>query len=157
MNTVVDMRVPCRFCKWEWKAWLTYMLHTAVDISRKAGRGGSPRIRELCLHQVEGLEVELIVTDDGGISSVNAHNLGCTGPTNILSFPGEGRQLGTLVLSAETLERECMLYGQDISVHARRLLAHGMGHIAGFDHGSEMDAFCSALEQACPDELHIHT
>ena len=87
---------------------------------------------------------------DGDIAAVNFRNLGCVGPTNILSFPGGEGELGTLFLSADTLERESVLYGQDVTVHARRLLAHGMGHIMGFDHSAEMDEFCAYLEESCP-------
>ena len=93
----------------------------------------------------EELSVRLIVASDGAISAVNLRNLGCSGPTNILSFPEDEGGVGTLFLSADTLERESVLYGQDVPVHAVRLLAHGMGHILGFDHGPEMDDFCGFL------------
>ena len=141
----VRMRAPCRFCRREWASWLETMLCAAFDVRMLPGqeRGLRPG------RSGSFPSVELIVAGDGAISALNARALGCTGPTNVLSFPGGGDRLGSLFLSAETLEREIVLYGQDPGEHARRLLAHGFGHITGFDHGPDMDAFCSMLEDAC--------
>ena len=72
------------------------------------------------------------------------------GEDGVEGLEGEEGELGTLFLSADTLERESVLYGQDAAEHARRLLAHGMGHILGFDHGPDMDEFCAYLEESCP-------
>lgn len=117
---------------------------------------------------LDGVSLELVLEDDCGISRVNADFLGCAGPTNILSFPpGPGtnpsRSPGTradggrggagLALSLDTLERECLLYGQDAAEHTLRLLAHGMAHVSGLDHGPAMDAaqdaaFAAGLQAA---------
>lgn len=134
-----------------------------------------------------GCTVELDLVGDEEIARLNAAHLGCTGPTNILSFPthdgydapddftcegsadgldtgsdvwtdaGPGDagepddapcHLGWLVLSLDTWRRECLLYGQEPVEHALRLLAHGLGHLAGYDHGPEMDAFTDAAQDA---------
>ena len=55
---------------------------------------------------------------------------------------------GTLLFSVDTLYRECLLYGQPPQEHAIRLLAHGMGHLMGLDHGPAMDAVCALMEEA---------
>ncbi len=150
-----------------------------------------------------GCTVELDLVGDEEIARLNAAHLGCTGPTNILSFPahdgepvlppvlsevgapvspedtmppfpgdgsphgsqdrphdgshagphgGQGEDapchLGWLVLSLDTWRRECLLYGQEPVEHALRLLAHGLGHLAGYDHGPEMDEFTDAAHEA---------
>lgn len=95
---------------------------------------------------VLGLErctLSLTLVDDAGVAALNQRFLHCTGPTNILSFP-EGDadrpdELGALFLSVETLAREAFLYGQEPTEHLARLLAHGLLHLAGHDHGVEMD------------------
>lgn len=95
---------------------------------------------------VLGLErcgLSLTLVDDAGVAALNRRFLNCVGPTNILSFP-EGDadrpdELGALFLSVETLAREAFLYGQDPKEHLARLLAHGLLHLAGHDHGVEMD------------------
>ncbi len=91
----------------------------------------------------------LTLADDRAIAEINAEFLGCTGPTNVLSFPAAGQgeavdapdggdDLGELVLSVDTLAREAALYGQDPTGHLARLLAHGVLHLAGYGHGAEM-------------------
>lgn len=93
--------------------------------------------------------VDLLITDDVAIASLNRQAMGVVGPTNILSFPGCPLASGAeLALSVDTLLRECMLYGQTPERYLLRLLAHGTGHICGFDHGGAMDAFCAQLEAA---------
>lgn len=92
---------------------------------------------------LDGTPVDLTLGDDAFVAEVNATYLDCHGPTNILSFPpAAGVCPGTalLLLSLDALERECLLYGQDAAEHTVRLLAHGMAHVSGLDHGPEMDA-----------------
>ena len=142
----VEMRAPCRFCRSEWRSWLFAMHEAAFEAGMLPRQEHGPRAHEdTGGMRPEELSVRLIVASDGAISAVNLRNLGCSGPTNILSFPEDEGGVGTLFLSADTLERECVLYGQEAAVHAVRLLAHGMGHILGFDHGPEMDDFCGFL------------
>jgi probable rRNA maturation factor len=107
-------------------------------------------------------QVELAILDDAAMAVLHEQSLGREGPTNILSFPagdalpafGEAGApqappvLGWLALSADTMLRECFLYGQSPEEHCVRLLAHGLAHLAGLDHGPEMDALCARLENA---------
>ena len=107
-----------------------------------------------------GSGLELIVTDDAGSESCNREHLGISGPTNILSFPssvqaGRAGADGSLILSTPTLRRESLLYGQEPIEHAVRLLAHGLAHLAGLEHGPEMWALCARLEMAGLSRLAI--
>ncbi len=97
--------------------------------------------------------VDLILADDAFISAVNAERLGCAGPTNVLSFPpapgfGPSGGRALLLLSVDTLERECLLYGQDPKEHTLRLVAHGLAHVGGLDHGPALDALQQAAMAA---------
>ena len=86
------------------------------------------------------------------MAGLNRRAMGVPGPTNILSFPGEPLTgLAELVLSSETLRRECVLYGQEPLRHLVRLTAHGFGHVCGFDHGPYMDDFTGRLEAAAEE------
>lgn len=129
--------------------------------SRHGGMGwGCPLDRREVRHALEAMcvavaaagrpvvVVDLYLLDDAGMAVANARHLGCRGPTNVLSFPGAAGMAGTLLLSLDTLGRECLLYGQEPREHLLRLLAHGMGHLAGLDHGPEMDALCAACQDA---------
>lgn len=102
----------------------------------------------LALYGHADAEVALRIVDDMEIAALNAEFMGCLGPTNILSFPeeisdlfGAGRavRLGDLVLSAETVLREAFFYNQPYHEYIVRLLAHGLLHLMGYDHGSDMD------------------
>ena len=120
-------------------------METALEAMLEVLQAAAPRAAEE--FQVPA-EVELFLLDDAAIADANARHLGCTGPTNILSFPGGADAPGVLLLSLDTLRRECLLYGQDPSEHAVRLLAHGMGHLCGLDHGPAMDALCEGCMDA---------
>ena len=65
----------------------------------------------------------------------------------ILSFPASPEEagLGVLALGVETWLREATLYGQETEEHARHLLAHGLAHLLGHDHGPAMDECCAFL------------
>ncbi|AMK11393.1 rRNA maturation RNase YbeY [Pseudodesulfovibrio indicus] len=109
---------------------------------------------------LDGRTFSLKLVDDREIARLNREFLGCTGPTNILSFPAhdpddpelpgdEGAFLGELALSVDTLARETDLYGQTPLEHLARLLAHGLLHLAGFDHGEIMfDMTDAAVDRA---------
>ncbi len=56
--------------------------------------------------------------------------------------------LGWMALSIDTLLRECLLYGQDPVEHTVRLLAHGLAHLTGLDHGPELDRLAALFERA---------
>lgn len=106
---------------------------------------------------------ELLLVGDKDMQALHASSLGRPGPTNILSFPlgagandsarQEGACLGCLVLSADTLRRECLLYGQNAEEHCIRLLAHGFAHLLGHEHGPDMEALCLRLEEAARSVL----
>jgi probable rRNA maturation factor len=92
--------------------------------------------------------VELLLVNDAAMEELNRKHLDRPGPTNILSFPSEGPFLGSLVLAPETAHRECFLYGQDPAGHVLRLLAHGLAHLLGRNHGPDMDRLTALLEEA---------
>ncbi len=110
----------------------------------------------------EQSHIVLHIVSDARIILLNTSHMHCMGPTNILSFPAheesghtpvpaimedEPKHPDILVLSVDTLQRECILYGQDIQEHAVRLLAHGLGHLLGYEHSEEMFALCTEMEE----------
>jgi len=103
-----------------------------------------------------GAHLALTLLDDPAIALLNARYLGCQGPTNILSFPEadseHSKALGALFLSVDTLAREAFLYGQDPQRHLARLLAHGILHLCGHDHGPDMEALTDLAVDAVRPE-----
>ena len=110
-----------------------------VAAARNAGAGIAP-----------DAALELVLARDDAVAELNSLHMGCCGPTNILSFPNgeEGgviRDLGSLVLDVDAVRREALLYGQDSREHCLRLLAHGIAHLTGLDHGEAMDSLCRRM------------
>lgn len=98
--------------------------------------------------------VELHLLDDSRIAEMNLQHFARIGPTNIISFPQLPPMWGILCLSIDTFQRECIVYGQNPREHFIRLLAHGMGHLAGMEHGMQMDAVCSRCMATCSHMLN---
>ena len=61
--------------------------------------------------------IDLYLVNDKYIASANKEYLGCPGPTNILSFPGDSTVPGILLLSLDTFFRELKLFGQKQNDH----------------------------------------
>lgn len=108
-----------------------------------------------CLAGVFGLEeweVGVRLVNDREMAELNTRFMGCLGPTNVLSFPArEGARLGDLALSPETVAREIFLYNQDARTYTIRLLAHGLLHLLGYDHGLEMETMTDLAITECGD------
>jgi probable rRNA maturation factor len=89
---------------------------------------------------LDSMHLEIRLVDDKEMARLNLAHLGIPGPTNVLSFPlGEEGPSGLVVLSMDAVLRESFLYGQSPLEQMTRLLAHALLHLAGFDHGHEMD------------------
>lgn len=127
----------------------TVLRETRLDPAFPLARRELEEVLEAIMDSL-GLDgaVILKLVGDAEIARLNAEFMGCTGPTNILSFPAEEESptetgdvvfLGELALSVDTLAREADLFGQPPHVHLARLLAHGLLHLAGYDHGEIMD------------------
>lgn len=93
--------------------------------------------------------LDILVTHDSKMQELNKLFLNLEGPTNVLSFPAKNEDspdfLGQLVINADAIIRESWLYGQDTFEYLTRLLIHGMLHLAGLEHGEEMDVILENL------------
>lgn len=132
----------------------------------------------------ENCTLTLLVVKDNDMIFYNQEQMGVYGPTNILSFPEDDSnavfggskiygakiygtkqaaikkhrsELGTLILSIDTLLREAYIYGQNPHTHAVRLLAHGLAHLLGYEHGEEMWELTDFLENSLSLQEHLYT
>jgi len=89
--------------------------------------------------------VSLLLTDDQEITRLNSRYRDKNKPTNVLSFPfAEGadpsfaslpfKELGDIVISLETAQRESIEYQQTLDQRLSWLIVHGMLHLLGYDH-----------------------
>ena len=112
--------------------------------------------------------VNIVLTNDEEISRFNKKYRKHAGPTNVLSFPFEpeldqiapltspAAELGDIIISIETAEKEAFNYDQSLYHRLSWLMTHGILHLLGFDHErSEADANeMYDLEEQLMSELH---
>ena len=100
-------------------------------------------------------EAELCVTlsDDATLANLNERWRHAQGPTNVLAFPllqlrpdvmpaarAEPLILGDVILAIETVRREAVEQGKNLSDHLSHLTVHGVLHLLGWDHETLADA-----------------
>ena len=117
------------------------------------------------------VEISVLFTDDAQVRELNRDYRSKDQPTNVLSFPdtpldqielanatkmSEPLLLGDIVLAHETMVREAKAQNKDIWSHTAHLIAHGVLHLAGFDHMEENEAEeMENLEIMILESLHI--
>lgn len=90
-----------------------------------------------------GGEISVMLTDDAAMQALNKKWRGIDKPTNVLSFPtpeSAGAVLGDIVISYETLARECAEERRDFPHHLSHLAVHGFLHLIGYDHETDSEA-----------------
>ena len=91
-------------------------------------------------------ELSVLLTNDTQIHALNLAHREKDKPTDVLSFPldeGGGadgtvsgtRVLGDVVISLDTAARQARARKRELLPEVRFLLAHGLLHLLGYDHG----------------------
>ncbi|MFP4373450.1 MAG: rRNA maturation RNase YbeY [Spirochaetaceae bacterium] len=135
----------------------------SVDVSSESVEPPSwlPAVEGFVLRVLErlgitGWELSILFCDDSFIHNLNATYRGIEAPTDVLSFSqtegpgvdhplppstGGGRPVaaGDIVISLDTLNRQSAEYHVDLEEELKRLLVHGILHLAGHDHGETHD------------------
>lgn len=98
----------------------------------------------------EGFEIALMGCDDARISVLNKDFRGKEAATNVLSWPSSetppmqgspmGTELGDIAISYETCVREATEKGVSVQDHVTHLVIHGILHLLGYDHISDVEA-----------------
>lgn len=87
--------------------------------------------------------VDVLLTDDDALASLNKAWRGKEGPTDVLSFPSEdtfGTFLGDIAIAFGVTERDAQTSDTPLTAHLSHLLIHGLLHLGGYDHMAERDA-----------------
>lgn len=98
--------------------------------------------------------ISCLLTNDEEVQQLNKVYRGKNSPTNVLSFPliefaepalpkepcFEYNQLGDVVLSFETVQRESLNLGLSVQDHSVHLFVHSVLHLLGYDHEEEGEA-----------------
>ncbi len=117
--------------------------------------GSPPLLPSLVRREADAMLVELelahaelsvLLTNDAQIHALNLQHREKDKPTDVLSFPldeGGGadgavsgtRVLGDVVISLDTAARQARGRKRELLPEVRFLLAHGLLHLLGYDHG----------------------
>jgi len=83
-------------------------------------------------------EVDVLLTSDAAIKSLNKDFRGKNKPTDVLSFPTPPEiaeeHAGDLAISLDTAARQAAAYNHSLEVEVKVLLLHGLLHLDGEDH-----------------------
>ena len=85
----------------------------------------------------------ILLADDARLAELNAAFRSKAGPTNVLSFPAPENPdgwLGDVALAFGTCVREAEAQGKPLEHHLQHLVAHGVLHLVGYDHGTDAEA-----------------
>jgi probable rRNA maturation factor len=106
------------------------------------------RVADAMLSELElgHAELSVLLTNDRQIQALNLAHRQKDKPTDVLSFPldeGGGadgqvsgtRILGDVVISLDTAARQARGRSRELLPEVRFLLAHGLLHLLGYDHG----------------------
>ncbi|EWY42387.1 hypothetical protein N825_00100 [Skermanella stibiiresistens SB22] len=101
-------------------------------------------------------EMSLVLADDAMVQTLNRDYRGKDEPTNVLSFaslddigdsddvlaahPGMPILIGDVILACETVRREAREQGKPAEDHLTHLVIHGVLHLLGYDHETDLDA-----------------
>ncbi|HET7035690.1 MAG TPA: rRNA maturation RNase YbeY [Thermomicrobiaceae bacterium] len=106
-------------------------------------------------------EVGLWVCDDAEMTALHQQFMGLSGPTDVMSFPGEGDYLGDIAVSFETAARQAPGAGHSVQREIAYLALHGFLHLLGFDDLTpaertdmltRQDALLDAFERGSPGD-----
>ena len=93
-------------------------------------------------------ELSIVLTDDPQIEVLNRTHRRKAKPTDVLAFPmdaagagpsGKMQLLGDVVISLDTAARQARARRRPLMDEVTHLLAHGILHLAGFDHRTDAE------------------
>jgi probable rRNA maturation factor len=116
----------------------------AVEVSNRSGvtvdeSGATALVRHVL--EAEGLtdgELGLVFVPPDEIRRLKREHLGVDEPTDVLSFPIDGRE--ELPGGMPRQLGDTVLCPQVVGERWRGPLVHGLLHLLGYDHGAEMEA-----------------
>jgi probable rRNA maturation factor len=120
--------------------------------------------------------VNVLVTNNSELKSLNQQFLGKDKPTDVLSFPAapaahtkSKRVAGELAISADIARQNAARLGHSVADEVKILVLHGILHLVGYDHESDngemarkemrlrrqLNLEAALIERAQPGEISI--
>ena len=112
--------------KWRTHRGLVARLKNAAEVARKAVK-------------LKG-DFTILLTGNRALRVLNRDFRGKDKPTNVLSFPSDGKYAGDIAIAHGVTAAEAKAAGKRFADHATHLVVHGVLHLAGHDHLRPKDA-----------------
>lgn len=116
------------------------MLQVVLIDRQRARRLPAARLRRVLQAAARQLrasgELALVFCGDRAVRTLNARYRRKDRPTDVLSFPGEGGELGLgdVVISVPAAARNARRLGRNLDAELQVLALHGLLHVLGYDH-----------------------
>jgi probable rRNA maturation factor len=75
-----------------------------------------------------------VLDQDQELRRLNREFLGQDYATDVLSFPGDGGELGEIAISVDRAREQAREFGHTVDEELRILMLHGVLHLTGMDH-----------------------
>ena len=125
------------------------MRSVAVAVDGIPRPGWAGRLRRFCATALQragygAWDISILLCDDRRMRYLNGRYRGLDRSTDVLSFgepsaageaSAEQAVRGDIAISLDTLRRNAAAYGVSDDEELKRLLVHGLLHLAGMDHG----------------------
>ncbi|MEZ0262714.1 MAG: rRNA maturation RNase YbeY [Alphaproteobacteria bacterium] len=138
------------------KQWKGSFKKMSEKIERAAGAAFVVARRPAAFSS-RNFSLNIVLTDDKSIKTLNHDYRGQNKATNVLSFPQFDIRkfdvgslayhpsptpvpLGDVVLAWETVKKECKAQKKDLENHTIHLVVHGTLHLLGYDHMKNKEA-----------------
>ncbi len=114
-----------------------------IDLDNQTALHFNLRALEKIASSLSAKDVELIITDDATMKSLNLEHRGKEASTDVLSFPIDtafaeqisfDMPLGSIVISSSYVTQKAKELGHSEEDEISLLFIHGMLHLLGFDH-----------------------
>jgi len=108
-----------------------------IDLDNRTDKNYNFPLLEQISNALGAHEVELILTDDAEIASINREFRGIDKATDVLSFPSDpfpNAPLGSIIISVDKVQSVSQELGHTPDDEISLLFIHGMLHLLGYDH-----------------------
>jgi probable rRNA maturation factor len=82
-------------------------------------------------------EVSIALIDDEAMTGLNRKFRKKNKTTDVLTFPGDDRFLGDIVISVDQARRQAASEKHSLATEVRYLILHGILHALGYDHETD--------------------
>ncbi|MCK4539694.1 rRNA maturation RNase YbeY [Candidatus Parcubacteria bacterium] len=88
-------------------------------------------------YKIKNKELSIAFIGDAVMSRLNKQYRGKDKPTDILSFRGEGDELGEIIIDYAQIKRQAKKYSKSVKEELIFILVHGLLHLIGYEDETE--------------------